>query len=157
MKQATCEERIKEQLESRMEDLRILWPLYLEDPDAYDDDLGSLYEYGLSFEYVAPETSPGYFRYQLSWGGPSDEFRFYADKAAGRDFYVRNIGYAFLDWFDGTTTLLQGEDLALLTDIFQSFFAESGTAFQAWQQALGGTWTTEAEERFTFRATCRLR
>ena len=64
-------------------------------------DLGTLDEYGLSFDYVAPDTftgqAKGYFRWQLSYGGPSDEFRFHINP----DFSCRAIEYWFLDWFDG--------------------------------------------------------
>ena len=56
------------------------------------------YEYGLSFDLVEvvtfeDQTRP-YYRYQLSWGGPSDELRFYESG---------EVVYAFLDWFDGAT------------------------------------------------------
>lgn len=54
---------------------------------------GSFYEYGLSFDFVeSDENSDGYYRYQLSWGGPSDEIRFYPDGT---------IEYCFFDWFVG--------------------------------------------------------
>jgi len=58
-------------------------------------------EYGLAFDYVPAGTfqgqEEGYFRYQLSWGGPGDEIRFYADA----DLHVYKIEYWFLDWYDG--------------------------------------------------------
>ena len=57
------------------------------------DEIGSFYEYGLSFDFVeSDENSDGYYRYQLSWGGPSDEIRFYPDGT---------IEYCFFDWFVG--------------------------------------------------------
>jgi hypothetical protein len=51
-------------------------------------------EYGLSFDYVEldKDTERDYFRYQLSYGGPSDEIRFYDNGA---------IEYVYLDWFCG--------------------------------------------------------
>jgi len=51
-------------------------------------------QYGLSFDYVEldKDTEQDYFRYQLSYGGPSDEIRFYDNGA---------IEYVFLDWFCG--------------------------------------------------------
>ena len=56
-------------------------------------NIGSFYEYGLSFDFVeSDENSDGYYRYQLSWGGPSDEIRFYPDGT---------IEYCFFDWFVG--------------------------------------------------------
>lgn len=57
------------------------------------DEIGSFYEYGLGFDFVeSDENSDGYYRYQLSWGGPSDEIRFYPDDT---------IEYCFFDWFVG--------------------------------------------------------
>ena len=56
-------------------------------------DIGSFYDYGLSFGFVeSDENSDGYYRYQLSWGGPSDEIRFYPDGT---------VEYCFFDWFVG--------------------------------------------------------
>lgn len=124
-KQPTCAELIDGRLESVANTLRDLWALHCEDSDAYHDDHGTnMYEYGLSFDYVegGTEYNPenGYFRYQLSWGGPSDEFRFYAD-ADKRCHYVE---YAYLDWFDGATRELTGDDKTLLLEIFDEFFGE---------------------------------
>ena len=51
-------------------------------------------EYPLCFDYVDPDTfgnHEGYSRYQMSWGGPQDEIRFYNDN---------KVTYAFLDWYD---------------------------------------------------------
>jgi len=51
-------------------------------------------EYGLSFDYVEldKDIERDYFRYQLSYGGPSDEIRFYDNG---------DIEYVYLDWFCG--------------------------------------------------------
>ena len=140
MKQETCEERISRHMEGRLEDLRTLWELYCEDCEAYDDDLGNMYEYGLSFDYVVPETfnnqPEGYFRYQLSWGGPSDEFRIFADKSGNWSWSVYRIEYRFMDWFDGAKRILRGEDERLLDEIFSSFFVDSGTADHQFEQAM---------------------
>ena len=135
----SCESRIKGELASRLEDLSTLWALYCEDCEASDDDLGNMYEYGLSFDYVAPETfdgqGEGYFRYQLCWGGPSDEFRIFADKSGPWSWSVYRVTYNFMDWFDGAERRLYGEDRALLEDIFSSFFVDSGTADHVYTQA----------------------
>ena len=60
------------------------------------DMLGSFYDYGLCLDFVDIGTfedmKEGYYRYQLSYGGPSDEIRFYHDGT---------IEYVFLDWFCG--------------------------------------------------------
>ena len=154
---ATCEERIDENLERTIEDLRTLWDLYCEDTEAYDDDLGNIYEYGLSFDYVAPDTfknqPEGYFRYQLSWGGPSDEFRFFATPViqrvtGSRTAYYLNalrvghmgwkhhrIEYWFLDWFDGAHRILRGKDFKLLSEIFE-WFDECGTTQHVFEKEM---------------------
>lgn len=59
--------------------------------------IGDFYEYGLAFDFVeagtfGKEQNRGYYRFQLSWGGPSDEFRFY---------HNGSIEYVYLDWFKG--------------------------------------------------------
>ena len=103
----------------RIGDIRRLWKLCRRDPDGSDPELGSFSEYGLSFDYVARGTfgesqRRGYFRWQLSWGGPSDEFRFYTDE----EFEPVEIEYWFLDWFDGSHLQLSGRDYDLLAEIF---------------------------------------
>ncbi len=106
-RQLTCEERVQSELESTLETLHRLWDLNCEDPDDWDEELGNMYEYGLSFDYVTPGTfkdqKEGYFRYQLSTGGPGDEFRFYVNP----DLSCHTIEYWFLDWFDGAHIDLQ--------------------------------------------------
>ena len=140
MSDQTCLSRVKDEYESRMDDLRQLWDSYCNDPDESVNDLGTLYEYGLSFDYVAPQTfkdqNQGYFRYQLSWGGPSDEFRIYAEKINDYSFSVYKIEYWFLDWFDGAHVLLQGKEYKFIKELFESFFVESGSAGIVHSQAL---------------------
>jgi hypothetical protein len=65
----------------------------------------------------------GYWRYQLSWGGPSDEFRFYAGGCGDQEPY--RISYVFLDWFDGHERGLVGHDFELMQQIWR-FFSEIG-------------------------------
>ena len=69
-----------------------------------DEMYDRFYEYGLAFDYVEPGTftdqQEGYLRYQISYGGPSEEFRFYV--SLGPQGYVpHRIEFWFLDWFDG--------------------------------------------------------
>ncbi len=139
-KQATCADRVSEHLDDRLEDLQKLWKLWLSDCEASDEDLGNMYEYGLCFDYVAPDTfsdqHEGYFRYQLSYGGPSDEFRIYANKSIEHAWVVYRIEYWFLDWFDGASITLEGENLDFLKEIFQCLFVESETAQHQYERAL---------------------
>lgn len=134
-KQATCKERVAKHLKSRIEDIDKLWKMYHEDCEAYDNELGNFNEYGLCFDYVAPGTFSdqrrGYFRYQLSWGGPSDEFRFYCTEG----FDIDRIEYWFLDWFDGAKKILTGHAFNLLSEIFEDF-KECGTVQYQYAQTM---------------------
>lgn len=122
MSQKSCAERVGQQLADTIETVKTLWELYKEDPEGTDDDLGRWDEFGLCFDYVEGGTDynpeNGYFRFQMSYGGPSDEFRFYAD--AGRDCH--HIEYWFLDWFDGAHRVLDGTDKELMSEIWGSYF-----------------------------------
>jgi len=121
-KQLTCEQRIAESLESRIDDLSAFrdagFPSEYED-QPNSDEIGVFHEYGLSWDYVEPDTfadqPEGYYRYQLSWGGPSDEFRFYLGG------YQPTVFYSFMDWFDGAEVELSGDQRELLLEIWDQF------------------------------------
>jgi len=139
-KHATCADRVNEYRDDRIEDLRKLWDLWLKDCEASDEDIGNLDEYGLCFDYVAPGTfndqSEAYFRYQLSTGGPGDEFRIYANQTGEYSWSVYRIEYWLLDWSDGAHKVLQGTDLDLLKEIFQCRFVEGGIASHLFKESL---------------------
>tara|TARA_R100001440_G_scaffold61745_1_gene81661 strand:+ start:293 stop:664 length:372 start_codon:yes stop_codon:yes gene_type:complete len=65
------------------------------------DPMNWIVESVLGFDYVEPKTfkdqKEGYWRMQISWGGPSDEVRWYTNN--GINF--SKTTYAYLDWFDG--------------------------------------------------------
>lgn len=115
----SCEERIDDSLKAHLKDLKRIWKGVLNGKGKYYTELE---EYGLCFDYVEPNTfedqDEGYFRWQLCWGGPSSEFRFYCNHT---DFTPYHIEYWFLDWFDGAHRVLTGEDEELLTDILNYF------------------------------------
>ena len=124
-----CAARWKANKDDRISDLRKLFAAYSRgEEDRHREDLGTLSEYGLCFDYVPPGTftdqEEPYWRYQISWGGPSDEFRFYAGGCGEQQPY--RISYVFLDWFDGHERALTGRDLETMRDIW-SFFADAGT------------------------------
>ena len=81
--QKTCAERIQEQWKLRQEDIK--------DPE---------FE-GLSFDYVEPHTFTdqleGFWRWQFSWGGPSDELR----AVVNENKEIHRLEYWFMDWMDG--------------------------------------------------------
>ena len=64
---------------------------------------------GLSFDYVEANTfddqKEGYWRWQFSWGGPSDELRAYVN----RDDSMHRLEYWFMDWFDGAKVNVTAE------------------------------------------------
>ena len=126
-KQQTCEQQVNEQLKSRIDDLQKLWKVETCEIDDeqeiknIEEDIGTFNEYGLCFDYVAAGTfddqDQGYFRYQLSCGGPSDEFRFYTDGGS----HCYKIEYVFMDWFDGTSRPIVSDELELLGSIWDYF------------------------------------
>jgi len=62
-------------------------------------------EYGLEFSPVEAVRGEGagYWRFLMSWGGPSDELRIYP---CGR------IAYVFQDWGDSADRIVTGDDVA---------------------------------------------
>ncbi len=89
MKEQACIDLVEDKWTTRAEDLK--------DPE---------YE-ALSFDYVEPHTFQdqleGYWRWQFSWGGPSDELRAYINK----DNSIHRLEYWYLDWGDGAHLLVQ--------------------------------------------------
>ena len=84
-KEQRCKDLVEEQWKDRQKDLQ--------NPE---------YE-ALSFDYVEPHTFTdqleGYWRWQFSWGGPSDELRAYVN----RDDRIHRLEYWYLDWGDGAS------------------------------------------------------
>ena len=93
-KEQSCQDLVEERWKHRQETLQ--------DPN---------YE-ALSFDYVEPHTfgdqPEGYWRWQFSWGGPSDELRAYVN----RDDRIHRLEYWYLDWFDGAQLLVKPEAAA---------------------------------------------
>lgn len=128
-KQPTCEERVSAEWQSTRDDLSVLYGFADDDEtaefleregysggDEDEDEDEFLYEarsnYGLSFDYVEPNTfddqDEGYFRYQFSWGGPSDELRFYVSFGGS----CHHIEYWFMDWYDGASRNVTCDEVA---------------------------------------------
>lgn len=65
----------------------------------------------LSWDWVdaEDEKNPGYYRLQLSWGGPSDEFRIYT---IGDTLDIDCINYHYMDWFDGASIPVSEDTLS---------------------------------------------
>jgi len=106
----TCKARVADAFASRMADLRQLWQAGYGVEVA---DLGCLEDYGLAIDKVEADSlgnHPGYWRYQISWGGPAEEFRYY-DQNGGR------VEFWLLDWWDGAALPLTGRDAAMIKNI----------------------------------------
>ena len=103
----TCENRIAGEMASRAADYR----RYMNEPELYENgeeaDLPPFNEYGYGVSYVEPYTwqdqERGYWRLELSGGGPSDDVRFFS-----RD----RVEYWFMDWGDGAHRDITSEDWA---------------------------------------------
>ena len=68
----------------------------------YEDFFDYVNSNVLSWDYVEGEgkNNPAYYRLQLSWGGPSDEFRIYT---IGDTLDIDCIDYHYMDWFDSAS------------------------------------------------------
>jgi len=116
----SCAEAVNEAFKRRIETIQHLLNAYNGEmtDDHYDSDR-NLISYGLCFDYVEPDTfenqPDGYYRWQISWGGPSEEFRFFEDETG------LIIAFWYMDWFDGANVVLYGNDHNVLSDIYQIF------------------------------------
>ena len=109
-KQPSCAELVQQKFNETEQDYKDARNYYdgsqKEEHDQYDG-YEDLYDYvnqtALCWDYVEKGTfddqERGYFRLQLSWGGPGDEFRIYVDYDKSIDY----IEYWYLDWYDGAS------------------------------------------------------
>jgi len=91
----------------------------------YADFMDFVDQYGLCFDYVEAGTfedqKEGYFRWQLSWGGPSDEFRIFYNPRDG----LYKIEYYYMDWYDGASLIIQSKRLKdIIWNCFNFHFLE---------------------------------
>jgi hypothetical protein len=98
----TCADLIGEKYEERHHQFK----------DAYKDNLdfwNYLNENILGYDYVEAGTfnnqTEGYWRLQLSWGGPSDEIRYFTDEKDN----IKKINYVYMDWFDGASLTVKDD------------------------------------------------
>jgi len=103
-KQESCEERIQSHLDGWLGDMRKFNKVYekanqLNAGDAIDQLQTQLHEEPIGYSKATVH------RIEYSWGGPQDYFEVWED-----DGQITRISYHFLDWFDGATRWLEGED-----------------------------------------------
>ena len=109
-KDKKCIDRVNDEYQSRLKEIK----------KAYNDEnldfVEWLNEFGLGWNYVLPNTfdnqERGYYRWQLSWGGPSDEFRIYTNNEKNIEF----VEYWFLDWFDGASIKVNDQEVLNMID-----------------------------------------
>jgi len=104
-----CKDLVRGAFNSRMRDIKRILSGKLKDESELPYNIG---EYGLSIDYVEPNTfkdqKKGYWRYQLSWGGPSEEFRVYRGEP---------VEFWYLDWYDGAKVLLNEKDGQIIREL----------------------------------------
>jgi len=114
-KMSKCSEKVENAFKSRIKDIKALF----EAKDNYVEDLGYLNEYGLCIDFVEAGTfrdqRASYWRYQLSYGGPSEEFRIYGNG---------DVEFWYLDWFDGAPTKVTGDEAYIIKEIVSWNFPE---------------------------------
>jgi len=138
-----CAELIEAHMVSRLTDIDEMLRIYNGEIIADSEfDEQSIFEYGLSFDYVEKGTfnnqSKGYFRYQISWGGPSEEIRFYCSETEHfendkseygyndipvecfADVGLYQIEFWYLDWYDGAAYRLCGNWKTIAEQFFSS-------------------------------------
>ena len=96
-----CKDVIKGELEDRTRDLKELWNA----EEQETENLGELNNYGLGIWFNQAgdhEQREPYYQYQLSTGGPGDEFRIYLNG---------DVEYIYLNWFDGETIQVEDQEL----------------------------------------------
>lgn len=104
-----CKDLVKEAFNSRMGDIKLI----LQDVGVANDLPQDISEYGLSIDFVPANTfegqREGYTRYQLSWGGPSEEFRVFTT--------IPRVEFWYLDWYDGASVQLSNRDANIIRRI----------------------------------------
>jgi len=145
MQEKKCSEKVREQYQGRLDDFLKAQKYFNiekskrpqnDDFESYEDFFDYVNQYGLCFDFVSAGTftdqKSGYWRFQMSFGGPSDEFRIYTD-------YEKNIHYIeywFLDWFDGASkTIGSTHEHYETVQMLWSQFKDSGTVDYLFQEA----------------------
>ena len=114
---------------SCMSTIRKLFRLWQKNPAAYDTDGYRLEDYGLEFSFQAAEGQPPYWRWLLSWGGPSEEVRFYARPDEPDNLYA--VEYWFYHWgFSKRYRISAPTYYSLLAELWAEYFTRSLPTFE---------------------------
>ena len=118
----TCSELIKEELKERIEDFKQALRSYEE--NNYEKIVTEDgYEYEDIIDWIVCNSlgvyDDNYYRakrLELSCGGPQDYFLYFPK--------LDIIEYHYLDWFDGASLVLDGEDFKVMSEIFKLLGAD---------------------------------
>jgi len=114
-----CKDKAEAAFAGRMEDIRALYEADITGAEPPEDVGCGLADYGLGFELVEAGTyrdqRADYVCYQISWGGPSEEFRIYRNG---------DVEFWFLDWFDGAKVDVIGYDADIIRNIVESVYPD---------------------------------
>ena len=129
-KEKKCSELVKEKYQDRLkqfetaktfldidksarDDFEQFLAVEFSDLVGYDDFFDYVNQSGLCFDRVEAGTfkdqRAAYWRWQLSWGGPSEEFRLFDNG---------DLEYWYMDWFDGACVKVQDE---IFENIMENF------------------------------------
>ena len=119
----TCADRITEAIISRGEDFTRF--MNARDEETQEE----FYNYGLSIDMVSMGTfkdqNEPYLRYQISYGGPSEELRFYQNGT---------VEFWFLDWFDGAHKIIKAPWVDWLKEHLKDWeLLTNERFFKAWE------------------------
>jgi len=115
-----CSELIEDELKRRIADFKQALKSYeekgkvvTEDGDVYEDviDWIDYYSLGVYDDYYYRAK-----RLELSYGGPQDYFLYFPK--------LDRIEYHYLDWYDGASLVLDGEDFKVMSEIFKLLGAD---------------------------------
>ena len=112
-----CADIVHAQWVSRLNDLEKLYAIAVEECEV-DNDEHWLDHYGLCFHYVEAGTfegqHEGYYRYQLSCGGPSQEIRYFVSRDENGQLWHTpyRIEFWHMDWGDGACVDITDNDTA---------------------------------------------
>lgn len=124
-KKLTCADIVEYAMDNRLDEMKELWEVYLGRKEPTDEITEDSYlEYGLSFDYVdagTDSTDDNYFRYQISYGGPSEEIRFFCYKDHQGNWVLSEAEFWYMDWFDGASATITGKDYEFVKEVFHDF------------------------------------
>ena len=123
MTEKTCKELVDQEFESTTDILKKLFSDWRNDKQDHLDEWGRLEDFGLCFDRTEDQDGKDYYRYQLSWGGPEEEIRFYATEDKHSAYHIE---YWYKNWFDGACIEIgpMHKDRPFYQEMWYQYFSE---------------------------------